>query len=495
MTSLSLRTRILLVSGLLMLIALATNTLSLSQFYTQNKVTTEIGQTWLPAVSKAADININVVSLRKLEFALLATQSSDEQKLILDEMDSLVGNITIYSKVLEPLLITEDLQKSFAQFQTGWDEYQVESDKFRAAIDKEDTKLAESILLDSSERTYKACYDSLKTLTDTSYMSGVEMSEKAGASFKTTFYFLIIFTVVALLIGLIASILNIRVMQTSLRSVADGLQASSIVVRSRAEELVSSSDLISTNSTSTAASLEEIVASMEELTATVKQNSQASNEAAKISIAGEKNVHLGHEKIQNLMAVMNDISKNSKKIEEILTLIDDIAFQTNLLALNAAVEAARAGEQGKGFAVVADAVRTLAQKSAEAAKEISGLINEAATKSQEGVTLAAESKSSLDEIVQTSGRVSELVQQVALASQEQAQGIEQVNKALMTIDQSLQSVASSMTNVSSSSEEMHQQSEGLHSMMDDLHKLVGPAAHKNDSKTTPHDQHDESPAV
>ncbi len=136
MTSLSLKARILLVSGLLLAIAVATNAVSLYRFYTQNKVTTEIGQTWLPAVSKAADININMVTLRKLEFALLATQSSDEQKLLLDEMDSIIGNITIYSKVLGPLLVTEDLQKNFEAFQNGWDNYQTESDKFKEAINK-----------------------------------------------------------------------------------------------------------------------------------------------------------------------------------------------------------------------------------------------------------------------------------------------------------------------------------------------------------------------
>jgi methyl-accepting chemotaxis protein len=473
MKTLSLKGRFILVTGLLIVISIATNVLSLERLNYQNKVTSKIGEVWLPAVSKAADLNINLSNYRKLEFNLLATQSTDERKLVLEEMDSLLGNITIYSKVLEPLLVTEDLTKSYNEFIAAWDEYQAESEKFKAAVDKENSQLAEQILQESSQKTFNKAYTALKKVTDDSYMAGVADSENVAKNFKLTLYILIGTGVTLVGLGIFASWWNIRKVQQSLNSVADGLDSSSQTIRSRSNELVSSSDVISTNTTATAASLEEIVASMEELTATVRQNSLHSTEAANISQEGQGAVRQGQAKISELLTVMGQISESSKKIGEILGIIDDIAFQTNLLALNAAVEAARAGEQGKGFAVVADAVRALAQKSADSAKEISALINEATQKSGQGVRIAGESEGSLKLIVANSSRVAELIQNVAQGSQEQSQGIEQVNKALTQIDQSLQSVASSMGNVSSSSTEMRSQSEGLYKMMRDLHQLVG----------------------
>jgi methyl-accepting chemotaxis protein len=469
----SLKLRILFVSGLLIAFALVTNVLSIKSLYSQNKVNAEIGEVWLPAVGKAADININVANHRKLEFNLLATQSTDEQKALIEEMDSLMGNITIYSKVLEPLLTTPELQTAFADFQTAWDSYIADSEKFRAAVDQENPKLAEEILQGDSEKHFKICYEKLKDLTDKSYMAGIAMSEKVSASFKLTFYFLLGLVFLSVVIGLGMSFWNIRVMQKSLQSVADGLDTSSEVVRNRATELVGTSEAISLSSTSTAASLEEIVATMEELTATVRQNSLNSTQASNLSKEGLVTVNDGQRQLENLIRVIGEISQSSRKIEEILGLIDDIAFQTNLLALNAAVEAARAGEQGRGFAVVADAVRALALKSAQAGKDINGLIKDSSEKTKNGVHLAAESEKALKNIVSNTSRVSELIQQVAEGSSEQSQGIEQVNKALTHIDQSLQGVASSMSSVTNSSEDMQSQSEKLSEMMQSLYILVG----------------------
>ncbi len=473
MSKLSLKGRFLFITALLTLICVLTNAFSLFELKSQNTVTSEVAETWLPIVGKTADININVVTYRKLEFNLLATSSTDERKLVIDEMDSLMGNITIYSKVLDPLLTTDSLRKNYDEFIAAWDNYQAESDKFKAALDKEDTALAEKILQDSSAKHYEAAYKALKALTDASYMMGVDKAESAAKLFKITFYAIIGVTSFFVLLGLLTSVLNIRSVQASLRSVADGLDTSSQIVGSRTEGLAKSSESISSNTTSTAAALEEIVATMEDLTQTVRKNSDSSTEAARISKDGQDAVLHGQQKIRSLINVMSEISTNSRKITEILVMIDDIAFQTNLLALNAAVEAARAGEQGKGFAVVADAVRALAQKSAEAAKEISGLINEANVKSSTGVTLAADSEKSLKAIVENTNRVFQLIQEVAQGSQEQSHGIEQVKQALTSIDESLQGVAASMGNVTGASEDMQTQAQELGTMMSQLHVLVG----------------------
>ena len=158
MSQISLRVRFLMVTSLLLVIALATNLLSLDRLRFQNTTTSEIGEVWLPAVSNSADLNINLANYRKLEFNLLATHSSDERHAVIEELDSLLGNITIYSKVLDPLLINEELRKSYDAFLASWELYQAESSKFREAIEKNDLALAESILQNSSQKQFTAAY-------------------------------------------------------------------------------------------------------------------------------------------------------------------------------------------------------------------------------------------------------------------------------------------------------------------------------------------------
>ena len=169
---------------------------------------------------------------------------------------------------------------------------------------------------------------------------------------------------------------------------------------------------------------------------------------------------------------MSVMAKSSQKIEEIINVIDDIAFQTNLLALNAAVEAARAGEQGKGFAVVADAVRNLAQRSAAAAKDINVLIKENVVSTEEGVSIADTSGTVLKEIVNSVKKVADLNSEISAASQEQANGIEQISKAMNHLDQAIQTNASSSEEVASSAEEMSSQSVSLKEMVNSLRQFV-----------------------
>jgi methyl-accepting chemotaxis protein len=210
-----------------------------------------------------------------------------------------------------------------------------------------------------------------------------------------------------------------------------------------------------------ATTLEETASSMEQLTATVAQNAHNASQASELALGAAQVAAQGGDVVGRVVGSMAAITDSARKIEDISTVIDGIAFQTNLLALNAAVEAARAGEQGRGFAVVAGEVRNLAQRCATAAREIKALISESAVRVDEGRKLADAAGSTMQEIVSSVGKVSALVRQIAAASGEQKAGIEQVNTAIGQMDQVVQQNASLVEQTSASTEDLYAQAAEL----------------------------------
>jgi aerotaxis receptor len=192
---------------------------------------------------------------------------------------------------------------------------------------------------------------------------------------------------------------------------------------------------LSSRTEQAAASVEETASSMEQMTATIKNNASTAQQATQLSGTASSVAQKGGKAVADVVATMNDITDSSKKIADIIGVIDSIAFQTNILALNAAVEAARAGEQGRGFAVVASEVRSLAHRSADAAKEIKVLINTSVEKVASGVTLVDEAGKTMDEIVSQVNRVSSMISDIATATNEQSDGISQVSEAIGHLDQ------------------------------------------------------------
>jgi len=232
-----------------------------------------------------------------------------------------------------------------------------------------------------------------------------------------------------------------------------------------ADEISAGNANLSQRTEEQSSSLEETASSMEEMTTTVKQNADNAAQANQLALAARDQAEKGGNVVSQAVAAMAGINDASKKIADIIGVIDDIAFQTNLLALNAAVEAARAGEQGRGFAVVASEVRSLAGRSATAAKEIKELIQDSVRKVEGGSVLVTQSGQTLEKIVASVKKVSDIVAEIAAASREQSSGIEQVNRAVMQMDELTQQNAALVEEATAASQAMAEQVRGLNEML------------------------------
>ncbi|MCA1175214.1 MULTISPECIES: methyl-accepting chemotaxis protein [unclassified Pantoea] len=217
----------------------------------------------------------------------------------------------------------------------------------------------------------------------------------------------------------------------TVRTVRDGSDA----IYTGASEIAMGNNDLSSRTEQQAASLEETAASMEQLTATVKQNAENARQASQLALTASETAQHGGKVVDGVVTTMKEITGSSKKIADIISVIDGIAFQTNILALNAAVEAARAGEQGRGFAVVAGEVRSLAQRSAQAAKEIKGLIEDSVSRVNTGSVLVESAGETMTNIVNAVTRVTDIMGEIASASDEQSRGIDQVGLAVNEMDQ------------------------------------------------------------
>jgi hypothetical protein len=251
--------------------------------------------------------------------------------------------------------------------------------------------------------------------------------------------------------------------------VTDGASQVSAV----AFQVASASKQLAEGASEQAASLEETSSSLEEMASMTKKNADSASQANSLMNAANQVIATANQSMTQLTTSMEDISRASEETSKIIKTIDEIAFQTNLLALNAAVEAARAGEAGAGFAVVADEVRNLAMRAADAAKNTASLIEDTVKRIKDGSTLVIKTNQAFSEVAKSSTRVGELVSEIAAASNEQAQGIEQVNKAVAGMDNVIQQNAANAEQSASASEEMNAQAEQMKGFINDLVTLAG----------------------
>lgn len=243
----------------------------------------------------------------------------------------------------------------------------------------------------------------------------------------------------------------------NLTEIVQAIKASAEVITTASREIAAGNADLSSRTEQQAASLEETASSMEQFTSTVKQNAENARQANQLTLGASDVATQGGEVVGQVVTTMDEIATSSKKVEDIIGVIDGIAFQTNILALNAAVEAARAGEQGRGFAVVAGEVRSLAQRSSAAAKEIKALINESVHRVENGTSLVQRAGETMQEIVTSVKRVADIMAEITAASEEQSSGIEQVNQTVSQMDEVTQQNAALVEEASASAQSLDDQ--------------------------------------
>jgi hypothetical protein len=370
-----------------------------------------------------------------------------------DEVRSVTTGAT-HLKMLDNITTASaEYQKAMSGLASDW--------RDRDRINQERMKLGS----DMSGISQTASANGLKDAT--------EQTQRSTETLATASFSVYTGLAVAVLVGVVLGGLIIRGISRVLCLVINRLNDNSARVADSAAPVLASSQALAEGASEQAASLEETSASLEEMSSMVQRNSDNAQNAKVLAQQTRGAADSGATDMQEMTQAMNDIKASSDKISKIIKTIDEISFQTNILALNAAVEAARAGEAGMGFAVVADEVRSLAQRCAQAAKETASNIEECISKSERGVQISAKVEQSLQEILAKARQVDELIAEIATASNEQSQGISQVNTAVSQMDKVTQANAATAEETASAAAELDAQAGSMRDAVGELMKLGG----------------------
>jgi methyl-accepting chemotaxis protein len=470
--------------------------------------TYRIGNDWLPSVETLGTLRSHADDVRRLSLRELLSTDANQMRATraqhANAVNAFAQSLDAYSK----LISSPEEQQLDDNIKTSWASYLEVDEKIEKLIDAGESSATEARQLaagDASAR-FTTTLDLIDRDIKLNHEGSVEEVAKAEAAFHSARMWTVVLSALALLAGAFIAVVTTRsivgplrrsvdVAETvargdltaaihvdgsdelsqllgALRHMNERLQDTVSRVRSSSESIATGSSQIAAGNTDLsqrteeqAASLEETAASMEELTATVKQNAENATQGNALAARASETAARGGEVVSRVVDTMRGISTSSQQVAQIISVIEGIAFQTNILALNAAVEAARAGEQGRGFAVVAGEVRTLAQRSAAAAKEIKDLIGESVSRVNSGTALVDEAGRTMGEIVQSVRQVSDLMGEISAASGEQHRGIEQVNVAISQMDEVTQQNAALVEQASAATQSMASQAATLRELV------------------------------
>ncbi|MES2262034.1 MAG: methyl-accepting chemotaxis protein [Pseudomonadota bacterium] len=463
-----------------------------------NQSTEDLAQNWMPSVQTVMTLRADVGDFRRWELGHMLSADDAAYSTFEKRMEESLAKLKSDGERYSKLISSPEEKAMYEEFGRQWQAFLVEHVKLIDLSRKNQKDEARAVATGNSAKLLADVTSQLDKLVKLNVDGGTQASAVADSVYDTSRSVIVALLVATVVLGMLLALWVARIVARPLqeavdvaRQVAGGDLTRDIVVKSRCEtgelmqalkemtgslqtlvaqvrsgtdtiatasgEIASGNQDLSARTEQQASSLEETASSMEELTSTVKQNADNARQANQLARSASGIAVKGGDVVGQVVGTMASINESSRKIVDIIAVIDGIAFQTNILALNAAVEAARAGEQGRGFAVVASEVRNLAQRSAAAAKDIKSLIGDSVEKVETGSRLVDEAGSTMDEIVASITRVTDIMSEITAASTEQSAGIEQVNQAIVQMDAVTQQNAALVEQAAAAAESMMDQ--------------------------------------
>jgi methyl-accepting chemotaxis protein len=465
-------------------------------------MSTDLATNWMPATRSLLEMKNLVSRYRTQELQHILSGSYDEMATYEKSMDQTWALLQKSMAEYAALISEPQEREVFPEFQKLLNQYGAEHNKIIAISHTQDSEQATTLSRGKSLQLNREMNAALDKLTEVNVNGAVRAGATSDSVYAQARLWVVGLLLGAVALGLVLALWIARIVARPLaeavkvaQSVAGGDLTSRIesettdetgllldalrgmndslvkivgevrtgtdTIATASSQIASGNQDLSSRTEEQASSLEQTAASMEELTSTVKQNADNARQANQLAVSASEVAVKGGTVVSQVVDTMGSINASSKKIVDIIGVIDGIAFQTNILALNAAVEAARAGEQGRGFAVVASEVRSLAQRSAAAAKEIKTLIGDSVEKVEEGSKQVAEAGRTMEEIVGSVKRVTDIMGEITAASQEQTSGIEQINQAITQMDQVTQQNAALVEEASAAAQSLQEQAGSL----------------------------------
>jgi methyl-accepting chemotaxis protein len=514
-----------LMGGFILVLFLAAIQSALAVFGTNalNNNTRQMSDHLLPSALHTGFLGTQASRLRAAQFQHLLVFGEDDRRALEKQMDGLRAAVETESQAYAPTLQSTEEKAHFEKFQSEWKKYQAQQAEITALARQRRDEEAMDILKGPGLQTFEAMLAELRALSELAQKGSI-LARDTNTSLQRT---VMIANLGALLVTIVLGLLIARTlnrtisggvayaaqltrkvaqgdlssritpntqdeigqllhavldMQTALTSLVTRVRQGSDSVSTASAEIAQGNHDLSARTESQASALQQTAASMEELSSTVKQNADNARQANQLAQSASTVAVQGGEVVAQVVDTMKGINDSARKIHDIISVIDGIAFQTNILALNAAVEAARAGEQGRGFAVVASEVRSLAGRSAEAAKEIKALITDSVGRVERGSAQVDQAGATMNEVVTSIRRVTDIMGEISSASTEQSQGVSQVGEAVTQMDQTTQQNAALVEEMAAAASSLKSQAQDLVQTVS-VFKLAGDAGTASPART------------